>query len=255
MHELPLVIFTVLAQSAVGVVLFATLMMLVGQLDNSTYVKALVVALVLLIIGGGASMFHLGQPLRAFNVLAGVGRSPMSNEIMTTVLFGGLLFATTVFAFRQQAEGATKALSLAASLAGIALLFVIPSIYTIESVAQWNTPYTVIQMVLTALAVGSVMIVMLGNNHKVSYVTMLILLAGMTMMPGYLTYLAASSPALLEQSMQFWGLKVGLAGLAILSLSQVKTRGVVPASFAAVLVLASEFAGRVGFFELWNMGM
>ena len=92
LHELPLVFFTVLAQSAVGAWLVFTFMLLGEKNEKSlTYIhKAMFVILAILGLGFIASVTHLGTPVRAFNSLNRVGESMMSNEIASGAVFFGL---------------------------------------------------------------------------------------------------------------------------------------------------------------------
>ena len=83
LHELPLVFFTVLAQSAVGAWLVFTFVLLGEKNEKSqSYIhKAMFVILAILGLGFIASVMHLGTPVRAFNSLKIVGEYKMSNEI------------------------------------------------------------------------------------------------------------------------------------------------------------------------------
>ena len=72
LHELPLVFFTVLAQSAVGALILMAVYLLFGSQDaerRRKIINLFLVALVLLGIGFTASTLHLGSPWRAFNSL------------------------------------------------------------------------------------------------------------------------------------------------------------------------------------------
>lgn len=51
-----------------------------GQIDEQQLRNANILALILMLVGLGIGGLHVGQPLRFFNMLLGVGRSPMSNE-------------------------------------------------------------------------------------------------------------------------------------------------------------------------------
>ena len=92
LHELPLVFFTVLAQSAVGAWLVFTFVLLGEKNEKSqSYIhKAMFVILAILGLGFIASVMHLGAPMRAFNSLNRVGESMMSNEIALGAVFFGL---------------------------------------------------------------------------------------------------------------------------------------------------------------------
>lgn len=101
--------FTVLTQSAVGAYLLLLLWQArqpVGS-DRCASIKLLGVV-ALFALGGVMGSVHLGQPLRALNMLAGVGRSPMSNEIVLSGIFiacaglGALLALALLLAARQE---------------------------------------------------------------------------------------------------------------------------------------------------------
>ncbi|SUC47589.1 DMSO reductase anchor subunit [Providencia stuartii] len=94
MHELPLVFFTVLGQSAAGLFLLAYLSKKIGSIDEKQLKNANILAFVVMIIGLGIGGLHVGQPLRFFNMLLGVGRSPMSNEAFLSGVFVTFAAAT-----------------------------------------------------------------------------------------------------------------------------------------------------------------
>ncbi|MDM7486104.1 MAG: dimethyl sulfoxide reductase anchor subunit, partial [Vibrio metschnikovii] len=65
MHELPLVFFTVLGQTAVGMMLLAFIAGLVGQITNAQRHKINLVAVILFAVGMAIGGLHMGQPQRA----------------------------------------------------------------------------------------------------------------------------------------------------------------------------------------------
>ncbi|EKT63001.1 DmsC/YnfH family molybdoenzyme membrane anchor subunit [Providencia burhodogranariea] len=85
MHELPLVFFTVLSQSAVGAFV---LLLCFSQYNGRQLGGRLFATLCLFGIGLAIGVFHMGQLLRAINLFFGIGRSPMSDEIALSALFG-----------------------------------------------------------------------------------------------------------------------------------------------------------------------
>lgn len=90
MHELPLVFFTVFTQSAVG----AFILLLIGGAMGLVAPRRKAIGLfsVMCLFGLGVIVgtFHVGQPLRALNMLLRVGHSPMSNEIVLSAAFAAL---------------------------------------------------------------------------------------------------------------------------------------------------------------------
>ncbi|OLQ90078.1 hypothetical protein BIY21_13965 [Vibrio ponticus] len=255
MHELSLVFFTFLAQTAVGIVVLSTLAFLIGKMNRKQHEKALYAAFVALAFGGIASLTHLGQPLKALNALNAIGQSPMSNEIIATIMFGGLLFAAMVCLKVRQGSNTVKAVSLFSSFAGIVLVHTIPTIYTIESVAAWNSAYTSIYMILTAFVMGATVVYLICGCRLFKYTALISLLVGIILMPSYFAHIGLAAPSLFGQDALFWMLKLAFAGLAIISLSSRQKDNTQFASLAVVFVAASEIAGRIGFYELWQIGM
>lgn len=255
MHELSLVFFTFLAQTAVGIVVLSTLALLIGKMDRHQHEKALYTAFAALAFGGVASLTHLGQPLKAINALSAIGQSPMSNEIIATILFGGLLLAALVCLKVKQGNNTVKAVSLFSAFAGVVLVHTIPTIYTIESVTTWNTMYTSVYMLLTPLIMGATVVFLICGCRLFKYTALISLLVGIILMPSYFAHIGLSTTSLSGQDTLFWMLKLAFAGLAIISLSSKKKDNTQFASLAVVFVAASEIAGRIGFFELWQIGM
>ncbi|UJF18418.1 dimethyl sulfoxide reductase anchor subunit [Vibrio sp. SS-MA-C1-2] len=254
MHELPLVFLTVLAQSAVGIALFATLALFIGKVNDKQYKTLTIIALVVMAFGGIASLFHLGQPLRAINALSRIGSSPMSNEIIMVIVFGSALFLTCVSTVLNKSASLVKLLGLITSIVGFALLLVIPSIYELSTIPQWNSPLTPIQMILTAFTVGPVVVYLVCKSRVFSLLTILGLLVGFIVLPTYLAHLANVDAALLINNIQLINAKVLLSALAILSLA-LQRKEVSLISLAAIFIIVAEFCGRIGFYDLWQIGM
>ena len=92
-HELPLIIFTVLAQTSVGAFLVLGTLLLTKRIPvniEQRLHKAMFVLWGLMGLGFVASVLHLGSPQRAMNALNMVGNSWLSNEIATGSLFFAL---------------------------------------------------------------------------------------------------------------------------------------------------------------------
>jgi len=90
MHELPLLIFTLLVQGSVGITLFLTLAAPKTKAHPEAR-RQLLPAMLLACIAGGlglmASTLHLGYPLNAFNALRHVASSWLSREIVFASFF------------------------------------------------------------------------------------------------------------------------------------------------------------------------
>ncbi|WP_281222459.1 dimethyl sulfoxide reductase anchor subunit family protein [Photobacterium sanguinicancri] len=159
-HELSLVLFTVLAQMAVGAYLIMTLANLVtnsrvdvkGRITRNMFFVWVVMGL-----GFVASSTHLGSPMRAMNALNQVGTSWLSNEILTGSMFfafGGLYWLLEVL--DKGTEGARKGLKIAGMVAGVAFMYSMVNVYLIDTVPTWNTPFTGWSFLLTMVVAGAI---------------------------------------------------------------------------------------------------
>ena len=124
MHELPLVFFTVLAQAAAGAYLILLLSQPVNGMDERKLSFGILVSMALLSLGMLVGMFHLGVPMRALNLLAGIGRSPMSNEILLGGAFAGSWHSWSVWQgfMSKGTQGQRKVLRWATAIFAIAFV-------------------------------------------------------------------------------------------------------------------------------------
>ena len=105
LSELPLVIFTIIAQMSVGsFVVLGLIHLLAGRAGRRSADvidrvsdPALYAIGPILVVGLLASMMHLGTPIRAINALRHVDSSWLSREILFGLLFAGLTFVATLF--------------------------------------------------------------------------------------------------------------------------------------------------------------
>lgn len=153
MHDLPLVIFTICMQAAIGIALFSMIAKQV-QKDKEFKVVALVAA-ILSIIGVLASLLHLGVPLQALRSLTSLGSSWLSREILFS---GGFMGLTVIYALliymKPMAKGAIKAVGWTASIVGIVDVFMMSKVYTSSSIAAWQGASTYIEFYATMIILG-----------------------------------------------------------------------------------------------------
>lgn len=173
LHELPLVFFTVLAQSAVGAWLVFTFVLLGEKNEKSqSYIhRAMFVILAILGLGFIASVMHLGTPVRAFNSLNRVGESMMSNEIaLGAVFFGlaGLYWLIGILGKMPAFLG--NVWRILTALAGLCFMYMMDQVYHIVSVPTWNTVLTSWSFYLT-VALGGLALAyaLLMPNKQRSY--------------------------------------------------------------------------------------
>lgn len=255
MHELPLVFFTVFAQSAVGLAILAFISYTLRLSDAQALQKANRLALILLIIAFIASIFHLGQPMRAFNTLRGIGRSPMSNEIILFGIFTALL-AGTVLINHLNKKTLQNLLNLLAVPAGLAFIWSITQVYQLHTIKNWATSYTSFQMWMTVLIGGGACSIMIGAHKRGAIALLIGVLLSLLVKPEYFTSIAQNSPDLAAAQLRFWSLQLICLAIGAFTAGLAITKTHVPLAaltISAIAVLIGELAARIAFYNLWSV--
>ena len=173
MEQMSLVIFTLLAQCAAGLFLTVGLTQLFARSDlHAPQIRLLnrgyMVTLVVLAAAMLASFSHLGQPLRAMNVAYGLAHgSPLTMEIVTVSAFGGVVFLLTVSQMSTLQRTPLQQVFLTAGvLLALALVLAVANVYTLPSVAAWDSIATPLQFFQSMLATGTTLgaVVLLGEH-------------------------------------------------------------------------------------------
>ena len=145
-HELPLVLFTTLgiAGAGVGSAHLLRVGFEAGALALS--VREGVLLSTLLFLGLILSAGHVGKPLRGPLALKGVGRSPLSNEVLALGVTLGMgvlslgaegLFGGSGFSPDSRLPGAV---GLLASLGSVAFLLALGALYDLPGRLTWQGP-------------------------------------------------------------------------------------------------------------------
>ena len=149
-----LALFTSLAPA--GVVAFLALALVrLGSHDHDAAVRIdRMIALPFSVVLAGfiASATHLGTPANALHVFSGIGRSPLSNEVLSAVAFLFLVGSYWMMAFKEHFSDAVAKPWLAlACLAGMGLIACTSVAYGVDTVPTWDTAFTPANLVLSAL--------------------------------------------------------------------------------------------------------
>lgn len=123
------------------------------RLDRWTTVLAVV-----LIAGFVGAFMHIATPGHAFRVLTGLGRSPLSNEIFTGIIFAVVALIYWIWALTGKLSNMVRKVFLVI-LSVLALIFTIfcGLAYMINTIPTWNTPMSIVQMFGYALVGGTVL--------------------------------------------------------------------------------------------------
>ncbi|AXR40384.1 dimethyl sulfoxide reductase [Salmonella enterica subsp. enterica] len=251
MHELPLVFFTVFTQSAVGAFILLLIGGAMGLVAPRRKAIGLFSVMCLFGIGVVVGTFHVGQPLRALNMLLRVGHSPMSNEIVLSAAFVALGGLGALGLLLNRATPLCNALVWLAAIVGVVFLYAVPQIYQLPTVATWRSSYTTAMMILTPLIGGGALAALFGVRRLGLLVSVLAILVSFCLRPGYMATLmsAAQHSWFTAQAVL---LAAGVVGVVVCA--RLKSSATVLA-MTAVVVIAAELAGRIAFYNLWTLPM
>lgn len=279
MHELPLVFFTILGQMGAGAVFISALYYLVNKQPQRVLIieRINITAIIFMAIAMGIASFHLGQPLRAMNVIFGVGRSPMSNEIFTFSLLFGIVFATALLAYFSKPKNGNKLafikklanrvnaiphihalLAIITILVSVVFIWMIVATYMLPTVNNWNTGYTALQIYTSMLILGGLLAITF-DIRKIGFIFFFIgaLIVLVTKIP-YINFIDQHSPQLAIAQYCWWQIQCGLLVLAMLiTLINSRKQRHSTAIYAISLLLAivAELCGRIAFYNLWAISM
>lgn len=149
-----LVIFTLLTQSAVGLVWMGIVgHWLGGAIEAEMPVASMSMALGFTGLGLLAALAHLAAPQRAPHALRNPAISWLSREVLLVPMFAAALFLMMAAA-RWGGANAVLFLEFTALLLGGAALWAMTGVYLLKTVPAWNTPATPLEFVGSALLLG-----------------------------------------------------------------------------------------------------
>ncbi|ATM95004.1 anaerobic dimethyl sulfoxide reductase subunit B [Yersinia frederiksenii] len=258
MHELPLVFFTVLGQTAVGLFALVWLSHKLGLTTALQLKQANIVGLILVLTGLVIGTLHVGQPLRAMNMLLGIGRSPMSNEILLSSLFVAMACGTVFFSVMVRNAVLAALCNVATVIFGLAFAWSITQVYQLDTVLNWDTSYTSLQLWMTVLVGGGAFAILTGARQLGASALLIGAIITLVNKPGYLSFLGQSSIELSSQQTLFWGVQILLLALGIFVAAAALLKDKIPRATLAVSASAlviGELAGRIAFYNLWQVAM
>jgi DMSO reductase anchor subunit len=249
--DLPLVVFTVLSQTAIGLVAVSSIRQFAmagpaGKVKTEWLAAALFIAL-----GLGASLLHLGHPLGAPTALKHLSKAWLSREALGLSIFAGLV----VLGFLSAKNTVNAALAWVTVLAGFVGLFFMGMTYAPPSYPALNNAAPFVFFALTAATLGAGFASYFTPEQKMPLITRILAVSLIVALVVYLatpcvwlsggTVMRETGLAYLASPL-YWARIV--VGLAIPLLAVWKTRSV-PA-WAPIMILAGEIIGRIIFFSL-----
>lgn len=144
MAELPLAFFTTLAPIGAGAFIALAVAFFTTKFSDEQLKKIdrmTTIPVVVLVVGFICAFFHLASPMHAFGVFAGLGASPLSNELLAGVVFAVLAIVYWIVALAGKlGEGARKGFAAVVAVMAIVFACFTGAAYMMETIASWNTP-------------------------------------------------------------------------------------------------------------------
>ena len=164
--EMPLALFTTFSSVGAGAFVALAAVVFAAGLDEAAAKKLDRMSLVPFLVacvGFVCAFFHLASPLHAFGVFAGVGSSPLTNEIVAGMVFMVAAAVYVVLALCGKLSGALRRglVAVCAVLAVVFSLFM-GAAYLMPTIASWNTWATPAQMLGFSLVGGAALMGLLG---------------------------------------------------------------------------------------------
>jgi anaerobic dimethyl sulfoxide reductase subunit C len=273
MEWLSLVLFTVLAEAAVGLVAVYGLYGLTagareqsaayGRLGRAVFLTAGGTTVVAMLI----SLSHLGWPVFAPRALMGLGSSPLSWEVLLTGLFAAL---TLILWWMSRTGTVAGWLTGVCALLGVAATYFSGRIYALPAIPANANAFPVVLFMATALVTGAAVLLLLlalteaGKAlapawlSNLSLVTLGAVVLAAVVSWTYTSAAAGGAPEAQAQAAHYTGSSLQLvrlvAGLllpgAVLAWMARRPRNIAVASLlVAAVLLGGEIAGRFLFFE------
>lgn len=210
LDQLSLALFTTTAPSGSFAFILLAIYLLFAKIDDQARRRLdhyLVIPIAVALVGLIASTNHLGKPANSLYVLTGVGRSPLSNEVLASVVFAGCAWIRWLLGYSSRPMKRFKPLLLiVAAISGAIQIWFTSSAYSIPTVVSWNLAFTQVNQVLAAAMGGSMLaactLAATKDAHSRSFEKALVAIAA-----------AACVAAIVSQSLQYIKMETLSSGL------------------------------------------
>lgn len=248
--ELPLVLFSVFSQTAIGI----TIMNAGRQLVDDDFIgegrKQWGIVLVFLVTGMVASFFHLGHPLQAYTALKHLSAAWLSWELLGISVF----LCLTLFGFFTEKGKKNSLVASLTSLIGLFTLLFMGMTYAPPGFPAINNVLPTVFFLLTALILGSSFSSWITPSEDRSGLCRIVTVSLIVGLVVYLivpciwlsggTVMAQTASAWIASPL-YWGrIAIGLV-LPLILLWKTKD---IP-SWLPVIILIGELLGRAAFFK------
>ena len=198
MHNWSLVCFTLLTQSAIGLVWVSVIGRWFGAGVRADFtLRPLLIALILTGAGLCAALVHLARPRLAPHAFRNLAVSWLSREVVLVQAFAGAVVLSIVLMLLN-ASSWLALVEVAACLLGAASLFAMARVYLLRTVPLWYSPATPLEFAGSAMLLGGILgavLTVCGATLQSGWSPDLIV-CGVVIMMGLVFKILAISPAL-----------------------------------------------------------
>lgn len=275
MAELPLALFTTLAPIGAGAFIALAVAFFTTKFSDEQLKKIdrmTTIPVVVLVAGFICAFFHLANPMHAFGVFAGLGASPLSNELLAGVVFAVLAIVYWIVALAGKlGEGARKGFAAVVAVMAIVFACFTGAAYMMETIASWNTPMVPVAVLgfslLGGVSLGVLVLALSGaladaakGGFKMAALAVLViglvlgvagLLVQVMSVSGMGNALVDGADLVAAASAPMWiGVVCMVVAAAAAFMALRNTKSTALAAAAPVLAIVGVFAARLAFYAV-----
>lgn len=275
MAELPLALFTTLAPIGAGAFIALAVAFFTTKFSDEQLKKIdrmTTIPVVVLVAGFICAFFHLASPMHAFGVFAGLGASPLSNELLAGVVLAVLAIVYWIVALAGKlGEGARKGFAAVVAVMAVVFACFTGAAYMMETIASWNTPMVPVAVLgfslLGGICLGVLVLALSGaledaakGGFKMAALAVLIvglvlgvagLLVQVMSVSGMGNALVDGADLVAAASAPMWiGVVCMVVAAAAAFMALRNTKSTALAAAAPVLAVVGVFAARLAFYAV-----
>ena len=275
MAELPLALFTTLAPIGAGAFIALAVAFFTTKFSDEQLKKIdrmTTIPVVVLVAGFICAFFHLASPMHAFGVFAGLGASPLSNELLAGVVFAVLAIVYWIVALAGKlGEGARKGFAAVVAVMAVVFACFTGAAYMMETIASWNTPMVPVAVLgfslLGGVSLGVLVLALSGaledaakGGFKMAALVLLViglvlgvagLLVQVMSVSGMGNALVDGADLVAAASAPMWiGVVCMVVAAAAAFMALRNSRSTALAAAAPVLAIVGVFAARLAFYAV-----
>ena len=273
MAEMPLALFTTLAPVGAGAFIALAVAFFTTKFSDEQLKKIdrmTTIPVVVLVAGFICAFFHLASPMHAFGVFAGLGASPLSNELLAGVVFAVLAIVYWIVALAGKL-GARKGFAAVVAVMAVVFACFTGAAYMMETIASWNTPMVPVAVLgfslLGGICLGVLVLALSGaledaakGGFKMAALAVLIvglvlgvagLLVQVMSVSGMGNALVDGADLVAAASAPMWiGVVCMVVAAAAAFMALRNTKSTALAAAAPVLAVVGVFAARLAFYAV-----